>query len=216
MYNPINRIALFVAYISNTLLRHKLSAATVENTMRNALSAIRARYNSIVATLSAGVYAFRVSLSERLVQAGFRLIDAGNTCAPRGYLPASALIMEGIPCPTTPEGSFECVPCAVPTPVFIEQVPFIMDETSNALVTRFNQSVANELSAALPVASIFLPPHVRKVRVGKDKGKVKQRIDYKPIRPSDTLPGQRYWYKDGKKWVEMLAPDHAAPVAEVG
>ena len=79
-------------------------------------------------------------------------------------------------------------------------------ETAPAPVTVSDERLAP--STGLETASIYAIPHSRRERVSKGK----KRTDYKPVGAAE--PGGRYWYKEGRKWVERLAPDHAAPVAD--
>ena len=140
---------------------------------------VRAAWESVKTCWRNAVNAVRHAINLRRARLAQRCYNLGNRIAPTAQ-PAP----EALPCPTTPDG---CT-CRFDT----------LRETVAALP---EQALAYK---NVDTAPTYATPHSRTYRRGTNKGKVKGRIDYKPVRSPQV--GWRYWYKVDGKWRELLAP----------
>ena len=208
-YNLTNTVSLFTAAILN-IVGYEVKADDLAQRVTSARLWVIDLYNIAVQTLVVITIAVRSAIATALY-------NVANWIAPKA-IPIARVDVATVYVSPTP--TFEWSAIVEPTPV-------------PALILTFNHNVASELQERIevyptitppvtvetplealqreetPIASIYGIPHARKERLSK--GKVKR--DYRAVHPSKVEPGALYWYKDGRRWVEMIAPDHAAPVA---
>ena len=211
-YNVTNTVSLFVAYMASVVTRREVKAEDVAQRITAVRLGIIDRYRRTVQAIRAAIINARSAIATALYNASVRV-------APKAS-PVPALATATVYTTPAPAG-WDVVDTSVPANdvpalvlTFNDSTPSVLQDATESEATvsppkpvETLLSVPESEETPLPMfAPADAVPHVKTTRT-----KGKKRADYKPAK--DVQAGGLYWYKQGRRWVEMIAPEVYAEAA---